>query len=130
MAEDRVSIDELRGRIHDGECSDPIVLLESLVAGVDPRRTSELYDLIEEISDFGFPDDSDWQSILNLVRGKFKYDSVSISESHSAAKTLAEYLHSKRKQIDINTNNSEEASVPELTELEIETFKQVWNDEF
>ena len=52
-----ITIEDFRAFIHKGEASDPIVFLESIVTGQDPRRISKIYDLImdiDEFSDVGF----------------------------------------------------------------------------
>jgi len=74
----------------------------------------------------------DWAEIVDHVNTRFKYHTVSMSESINAAKTIAEYLHPKRKQIDIGGNNTgaTDPSQQPLTAEEIELFKEKFNDEF
>lgn len=129
----KLSIEELRERIANKEAADPIVLLESLSTGFDPRRTSQIYTLVEELNEFndGVPSKSDWEEILKLVRSRYKSETVYIETSMSAAKTLAEYLYSKKNRIDISGSHTfDDASAVPLTEEEIQLFKEVWNDEF
>lgn len=133
MEKANISIEELRSRIQSGECSDPIVFLESISRGEDPRKTSLIYDLVNDINDFsdGFPCKSDWEELTKLVNRHYKYEKVSVGDSLSAAKTLAEYLHAKKKQIDINqSDKSVDSSSQPLTEEEIILFKETFNDEF
>lgn len=128
-----LSIEDLRGLINKGEAKDPLVFLESIMNGQDPRKLSSIYDLICEIDDFsgGEITSADWSEIVDHVSSRYKYQSVSLEQSMSASKTIAEYLHAKRKQIDINDGQGEsDASNDPLTAEEIELFKEKFNDEF
>jgi len=129
-----ITIEDLRALIHKGEVKDPLVFLESIMSGQDPRRLSSIYELIMEIDSFtnGELSKEDWAEIVDHVNTRFKYHTVSMSESINAAKTIAEYLHPKRKQIDIGGNNTgaTDPSQQPLTAEEIELFKEKFNDEF
>lgn len=133
MSSKQLKIEELRDLINKGECKDPLVFLESVMNGQDPREYSELYELVCEIDDFcgGEPTKSEWNEVVDFVMSRYKYRPVSLSESTSAAKTIAEYLHAKRKNIETSEVNGADggASKP-LTEEEIELFKEKFNDEF
>jgi len=131
MSTKQLSTENLRKLIHEGKANDPLAFFEAIMSGQDPRQTSKIFDLVHEINDFsGMPDESDWKEIVKWVDENYKYGTVSISESHSAAKSLAEYLHPKRKQVDINSGSSATAKLPELTAEEVELFKEEWNEEF
>ena len=69
--------------------------------------------------------------MVDLVRAFYKYSPVSLSESVAASKTLAEYLHAKRKQVEITNGdgNSNGSNTP-LTEEEIILFREKFNDDF
>ena len=128
-----LKIEELRDLINKGQAKDPLVFLESVMNGQDPREFSGIYKLICEIDSFsdGNISNSDWNEIVDYVSRRFKYDTVPMSDSMNAAKTLAEYLHAKRKQIEnINGNSSEDPNNSPLTEEEIILFKEKFNDEF
>lgn len=133
MAESVLKIEELRTLIQKGEASDPLVFLESIMNGQDPRRLSSLYELIMEIDDFTDGDipRSDWNELVDNVLQNHKYKPVSLNDSQSAANTLAQYLHAKRKHVegDIGFNGNSAEHTP-LTEEEIELFKEKFNDEF
>lgn len=133
MTHRSLSIEELRGLINKGEAQDPLVFLEAVMNGQDPRNLSSVYELIMEIDSFtnGELEKSDWAEIVDHVSCRYKYNTVSLSDSLGASKTLAEYLHSKRKQIEIKDGSSE-GSVADnpLTEDEVELFKEKFNDEF
>ena len=134
MTHKALSIEELRSLINKGEAKDPLVFLESVMNGQDPRNLSSVYELIMSIDDFtnGELEKSDWAEIVDHVSCRYKYNTVSLNDSLGATKTLAEYLHPKRKQIEIKGDGSSEGSVADnpLTEDEVELFKEKFNDEF
>ena len=134
MTTARLSIPDLRDRIHAGEAMDPLVFLESVMSGQDPRRLSKLYDLVSDINDFsgGNVCKEDWQEVVEEVSKYHKFVQVSISEYHGAANTLAQYLHPKRKQIELNgaLGSGQDLNSSPLSEEEIELFKERFNDEF
>ena len=133
MSKTPLKIEELRDLIHQGEAKDPIVFLESIMNGQDPRTFSGVYNLIMEIDAFndGEIPVTDWNEIVDYAINHAKYHTVSLSESTTAAKTIAEYLHAKRKQIEkIDSTLEGEGSHEPLTEEEIELFKEKFNDDF
>jgi len=133
MSQTPLNIDQLRELIHKGEAKDPLVFLESVMGGQDPRKTSGIYKLIMEIDSFTGGDiaPTDWTEIVDYVLNHAKYHEVSLNESTQAAKTIAEYLHAKRKQIEkLDGMSSGNASSTPLSEEEIELFKERFNDDF
>lgn len=133
MSKRPITVDELRDLINKGEAKDPLVFLECVMNGQDPRRLSDIYKLVLEVQDFsdGEPSAEDWAEIVDLVIQRYKYYVVSMGESTNAAKTLAEYLHAKRKNVEISggASSGSVANDP-LTEEEILLFKEKFNDEF
>lgn len=129
-----LTISQLRELVNKGECKDPLVFLESVMTGQDPRQLSSIYELIMEIDSFcdGDVSKDDWHEILDHVMTRFKYKTVSMADSMNASKTLAEYLHPKRKQVEISssTSSSGDPSSHPLTEDEIDLFKEKFNDDF
>ncbi len=103
------------------------------MTGQDPRKVAGIFKLVMEIDSFtgGDLEPSDWNELVDYVTNHHQYKTVSLIESTSAAKTLAEYLHPKRKQVEKidATLGSNVASNP-LSEEEIELFKEKFNDEF
>ena len=133
MQNRKLKIEELRELINKGEASDPLVFLESVASGSDPRSTSQLYEFINEINEFNDgapPDQDEWEEILNYIHIYHRYQTVSLNESITAAKTMAEYVHAKKKQIDTNINVESKKLNLELSEEEIELFKEKFNAEF
>jgi len=129
----KLSIIELREKIHIGQANDPLVFLEAIMTGQDPRFTSDLFNIVESIQDFtdGEPTPDDWSDLYKYVTEHMKYQEVTIAQSVNAAKSLSEYLHPKRKQIDvIGTINQDSAKIESLTIEEVELFKEKWNDEY
>lgn len=129
-----LTVKDLRALIHEGEAKDPLVFLEAVMNGQDPRRLSSIYELVTEIDSFcdGDISKSDWHDIVDLVMNDFRYHTVTLSESITASKTLAEYLHAKRKQIELNGGDPTIISAHDdpLTEEEIMLFKETFNDDF
>lgn len=132
METNNLTIDQLRERIYKGEAKDPLVYLEAVMVGQDPTELSAIYDLVVELDEFsdGEPSRSDWAEVLEMVTAKYKYRTTPASASLSAAKSLAEYLHPKRKQIDISETGGMVSATAPLTTEEILLFKETFNDEF
>lgn len=133
MTTKKLSIEEYRVRISEGEVTDPLVFLESIQSGQDPRRVSELYELVHEIQTMtdGKPSPEDWLEVLDLVVTHFRYKGVSVVESINAAKTIAEYLHPKRKQVEMSVGGSgEHLGARKITKEEVELVDEVFNAEF
>lgn len=133
MSTKTLSIDQLRDLIHSGQAKDPLVFLESIMNGQDPRKINKLFELVSEIHAFsdGEPTKADWLELVDYVNTHLKYQIVSLADSVGAAKTLSEYLHPKRKQIDLGGGDGGiGGSATPLTEEEIELFKEKFNDEF
>lgn len=133
MAYKRLTVDDMREMINKGEAKDPLIFLESVMSGQDPRRLSSIHELILEIDAFsnGEISHEDWAEIVDHVSTHYKYKTVSLAESTSAAKTLAEYLHAKRKHVEMSGGSTvDDGSSEPLTEDEIELFKEKFNDEF
>ncbi len=128
-----ITVDEYRERIASGELIDPLIYLESIMGGQDLRGHSQIYKLALEIDDLtgGEPSPEDWRELLEAIETRCKFEFVPQERSVKAAQTLAEYIHPKRKQIDFNDNTEKggEKSM-ELTESEIQLFKETFNENF
>lgn len=133
MSRKPTSVEALRELINKGEAQDPLIFLESVMNGQDPRRLSSIYELIVEIDSFsdGEISKADWCEIVDHVYQRYKYHTVSMSESMSAAKTIAEYMHAKRKQVEtLGADSVSDPANHPLTADEIELFKEKFNEEF
>ena len=91
-----------------------------------------MYQLALDIDDFsgGCPDKDEWAEVFDKIRTLCRYKTVSLSESTTAAKTIAEYLHAKRKQVETKTTTGEQGQPVELTDAEIEAFLNIYEGEF
>ena len=109
MIKSPITIEDLRDSINDGTSKDPLVFLESVMNGQDPRKLSSIYELVMEIDGFcnGDLSSGDWSEIVEHVDQYNKYKDVSLNESIVASKTLAEYLYAKRKQVEIKDGSEE-----------------------
>ena len=127
-----LTIDQLRSLINSGNASDPLVFLESVMNGQDPRRLSKVYQLASDIEDFseGQPTEYEWGELFQAIRDICKFNTVSLSESTAAAKTVAEYLHAKRKNVSIHTDDIGNSKVTLLEDDEIRRFLNIYEDEF
>lgn len=113
--------------------SDSLKFLESVMAGNDPRELSEIYKLMEAIEDFCGEKigKKEWQEVKELVEARYKFETVQLSQSILAGKTLAEYQYAKKKAIDINSMvNISETHGLSLTESEIDIFEKKFNNRF
>ena len=128
-----ITIDQLRSLINKGEASDPLVFLEAVMTGQDPRQHSRIYELVMEIEEFsdGQPSKEDWSEVVDFVITHCAYRIVNLSESQAAAKTLAEYIHPKRKQVEkTDANSGGSVSHSPLSGEEVDLFLERFNDEF
>ncbi len=134
MSHKPLTVHQARELINEGELKDPIVFLEAVMNGQDPREYGELYQLVCDIDDFcedGVPSKSEWSEIVDWVYTHLKYRRASMSDAMTASKTLMEYLHPKKKQIEATTITQSSSHIDNpLSEDEIEIFKEKFNDEF
>lgn len=133
----KFDIDQFRELINSGEATDPLVFLETITSGQDPRTLSALHQIIEEITEFDdtdLPDPDTWLRLVRLVRAKYRYQPVSLQESQNAASILMRHLHPTLKQVHSNNTNiaidNTPTSPPKLSIEEIILFKRVFDEEF
>lgn len=127
------NIEEFKTLIHEGKAKDPLIFLEAIMGGQDLRNLSGIYELVMDIDSFsnGAIEISEWNEVLDLVSSRYKYQTIPLSESIAAAKTISEYIHPKRKQIETSTiDNTTSPNNDPLTENEIKLFREKFNDEF
>jgi hypothetical protein len=133
-AKRNLTIAELRKLVHEGDASDPLVFLEALVGGQDVRKANEALRLAVEINDLtgGEPSPEDWAELLECLYNSTPWQPVGLSDSLAAAKTLAEYLHPKRKQIDMTglDGTVQGAQPAPLTAEEVDMFLERFNEHF
>ena len=130
---DKLTIIELRAAIKRGESIDPIAFLEATMMRQDPTQLSKIYELVQDIQDMndGPPSKGEWKELVKLIGRHCKYRISSVGESHSAARTLAEYMHPKKRSIETtNVNLNSDIAKSPLTDKEIDKLLRKWNDEF
>lgn len=111
---------------------EPLEFLASLVAGHDPRLLSDVYIMASNIEEDNFgdpPDPEQWEELLQLIKRQYKHSPVPVGISKSAATTLAEYQHAKRKSIELHTSG-EHVQVEPLTAEELDLFEEWFNAQF
>lgn len=135
----QITIEQFREFINLREAMDPLVFLESLMAGQDPRTLATLHHLVEEITEFDdgtdLPTIDEWETLTRLIRTKYRYHPVSLQESQQAATTLMRHLHPTLKQVHANNTNidmtsAEPAAPPPLNEAEVRLFLRAFGEEF
>ena len=112
------------------ESDDPLAFLKSIMEGNDPRKSSELYNMImEEYEDnFGEPPCAErWEEIVEFIEENCRNEKVPVALSRQAAQTLMEYRHAKKKQGSGKNLAETTAELPPLTEPELELFMD-WFD--
>ncbi len=127
-----LTIEQFRDQINAGNASDPLIFLESVMNGQDPRRLSAVYKLALDIEEFGdgVPSPEEWADLFHLIKTACKFHTVSMSESTMAAKTCAEYLHAKRKSIENIDGTNGTLSVEPLNKKEIRNLLKIYESEF
>ena len=132
MASKKLTVVEMRRQIKEGEAKDPLAFLDAIMNGQDPRESSEILQLVQDITEFNDGDipREEWQELLIMLNYGGIFKQVNLDSSFAAAKTLAEYLYPKRKQIDTGDSSTALASDNPLTESEIDIFKARFNEEY
>ena len=108
----------------------PVEILTGFSNGVDLRKKAQIYAwLIEFEEDEGdnLPNVDDWLELKNLIKQECRHYPVSMAETLSAQKTLIEYMHSKRKSIDVTTSTKGDGVVTPLTLKEVKRFNRKFN---
>ncbi len=116
----------------DVDIEGPLKFLASVMSGVDPRRVSHIWQLVQIIEEenFGDPPTNDqWEEIVEAVERDYEPSPVDLVSSQRAAITLAEYQHPKRKSVEV-IGEGGKVEVPKLTDDELDLFEAWFNDQF
>ncbi len=111
---------------------DPMILLVGLANGKDLTATSLLYQWMEnhiQANGDEPPDEFDWFELQELIKENMKFTIVDESTKLNAQKTIAEYLHNKKKSVEV-TDKTQQASITDLTRREVRRFNRVFNKEY
>lgn len=111
---------------------EPLEFLAQVMAGIDPRQKSEILQLVDTIEEENFgdpPDEEQWESIKRLVKRLYAHQPVPLGVSASAARTIAEYRHAKRKSLEI-TEVGSRTTITDLTDAELDLFEAWFNDQY
>jgi hypothetical protein len=115
-----------------GNSEEPLEFLAKVMSGVDPRQRSELLKLIDTIEEENFgdpPDEEQWEAIKRTVSLYHEYQPVPLGLSTAAARTIAEYMHAKRKSLEISEHGAHAAVTP-LEADELDLFEAWFHDQF
>jgi len=116
----------------ESSAAEPLKFLAALMNGTDPREFSSVYTMAQIIEDDNFgdpPTEAQWEELLELIDKQCKHKPVDVGASLTAARTIAEYQHAKRKSIEV-VSSSAEIAIPELTENEFDLFEAWFDDQF
>lgn len=106
---------------------DPTRLLIGLTNGVDLRKQSAIYKWLiafeEQFGENEAPDEIEFEQLKEIIKEEAKYAFVTLDQSLTAQKTLLEYMHPKKKSVDLTANVSSTAVTP-LKASEIRRFKR------
>ena len=124
-------IKKLCGKLNVPE---PIEFLTQIMGGHDPRRLSDIYQMIltfeEAYGESVRPDEWDYIELVETIKEKYTYSPVLLSESHAAAKQIIEYTHAKKKQVEHSGNVSGSSEITPLTSKEIRLFRRKFNRDY
>lgn len=104
----------------------PVKFLTQIMGGTDPRRVSLVYQRIlalEEQNGDEPPDEWDWLELVELIKQEYRGSIVEIGKSQDAAKQLMEYMHPKRKAVEV-TQKSKGIPTGKLSRLEIKRLRK------
>lgn len=117
----------------DNDLQDPMVLLVAAANGIDLTRRSKLYEMLVSLEEEfigDVPDYESWVSFIKKAKKEFRYMPISQSAQLSAQKNVAEYLHAKKKSVDVNANANVQMQVSPLSRKEARIFTKAFNREY
>ena len=111
---------------------DPVTLLQGIANGVDLRGHSKAYLwVLEHEASNGdeLPDMWEWEDIVELIKSEFRFLPVDKGTSLQAQKVLIEYMHNKRKAVEI-TDKSSSGEVTKLNRADIKRVERIFKNEY
>lgn len=137
---DTMSFDSIEERIQQ-MCDEtgtvtPIVFLKNVMDGKDPRKNSNIYKhllAIEGIYGEGTPPPPgsyEWAEMVDMIKMEYQSAPVTLQESSAAVKQLAEYMHSKKRNIQIKAEVTGTMEVTALTSAEVSIFNKKFNSKY
>ena len=135
---DRESMDEVEQKVFD-MCEDsgtpmPLEFLTTIMAGKDPRRNSNIFNHHRLIQDH-YGDDAPpthshyWEDLVYMIENEYEEAPVTLQESQAAAKQVAEYVHSKKRNIQVSADLTIQKVQP-LTSKEIRLFQKKFDSRY
>jgi len=126
--------DKLQNTCDEFNLLDPVVLLIGAANGIDLSSRSKIYERILELeNEYGenVPDPMDYSELTDLIRSEFRYTPIERKDMITAQKTLSEFMHAKKKALDIKgMEETESGKVEDLTRSEIRLFKKRFDEHY
>jgi len=111
---------------------DPVTLLQGFANGQDLRSHNIIYEMVLDLEHkYGdkLPDVWDYDELIDLIKNEYRFLPVERGISKDAAKTLLEYMHNKKKALEV-TDKSTVGAVGELSRAEIKRFERIFKNEY
>jgi hypothetical protein len=125
---------KLKGVSHELDLLDPVTLLLGTANGCDLSSRSTVYEKaldIEEQLKNGQVDEFAIMELISDVKAHNRWRPVSDQQQTAAQKQLSEFLHGKKKNIDIDAKVSTVSQdVKPLSKREIRNFRKAFNKDY
>ena len=114
----------------------PIVFLKTVMDGKDPRKNSNIYKHLLHIENLYGVDTPppagsyEWAEMVDMIKMEYQGAPVTLQESSAAVKQLAEYMHSKKRNIQIKSDVNITNEVTTLTKAEVILFDKKFNSKY
>ncbi|PHS61205.1 MAG: hypothetical protein COB09_18630 [Thalassobium sp.] len=135
---DREAMDDVEKKVFD-MCEEtgtpmPLEFLATIMSGRDPRRNSNIYTHLKLIQDH-YQDDAPpshshyWEDLVYMIENEYEEAPVTLQESQAAAKQIAEYVHSKKRNVQVSGELTVQKVQP-LTSKEVRLFQKKFDSRY
>lgn len=114
----------------------PIVFLKNVMDGKDPRKNSNIFKHLLHIENLYGPDTPpptgsyEWAEMVDMIKMEYQSAPVTLQESSAAVKQLAEYMHSKKRNVQVKADINITNEVLPLTKAEVILFDKKFNTKY
>ena len=136
---DSMDFDSIEKRIEqmceDTNTPTPLVFLKTVMDGKDPRRNSNIFRhllVIEEMYGIGEAPPAgsyEWAELVDMIKMDYQQAPVTLQESQQAAKQVAEYMHSKKRNVQIQAQVTQ-VEVTALSAQEVKVFQRKFDSKY